>query len=476
MSWRATFWSSRIAVLVAGVACGCVATAAAAAPALAAPVPQVLAVYTVSGAAETSERTPAEGPASAFTEVRITGEHLLPGSEELCVGCSGVVVHFGAKAVPVLAGTQEYLAVAAPPASPGKVAVTVTTDAGSSEPSEAATFSYTEGAGGTSAPQPEVTGVENQQELSSGSGTLTTITGAGLGAACSVFDEGAINPRACQEVLVYVGGEPAVVLAGSSTEIVVATPPGAQNGALVTVTSASGVASSASEAAMFYFYGAERPRTATPAPPSASISAPAAGASYYEGEAVATTFSCSEGARGPGLQSCDDSHGSDTTAGGRGTLDTASPGAHTYTVTATSKDGQSTRTTIGYTVRKHSYGRLTVTVQRSSLLLIGRRANVRLGCHGGPPGGVCAGEVSLAVRITRHVHRLVDGHRRLVVVSHSRVLGRAWFSVARGRKGTVHLRLRHAGRRALVSAGARGVEVRVIAELRGANAVGSAIV
>ena len=86
------------------------------------------------------------------------------------------------------------------------------------------------------------------------------------------------------------------------------------------------------------------------APPKASISAPAEGGIYRVGEVVPTTFSCTEGPLGPGLESCDDSNGTNTVSGGSGTLATTALGPHTYTVTAKSKDGQSKTTSIAYTV------------------------------------------------------------------------------------------------------------------------------
>ena len=86
------------------------------------------------------------------------------------------------------------------------------------------------------------------------------------------------------------------------------------------------------------------------APPSAAISAPASGRTFARGQSVATTFTCTEGTGGSGLASCDDSAGTNTTGGGSGHLDTSTPGSHTYTVTATSKDGQSGTASVTYTV------------------------------------------------------------------------------------------------------------------------------
>lgn len=86
------------------------------------------------------------------------------------------------------------------------------------------------------------------------------------------------------------------------------------------------------------------------APPSASISTPAGGGTYVVGESVPTGFSCSEGAGGTGLSSCNDSSGTKTASGGAGHLDTSALGAHAYTVTAVSKGGLTGSASIDYTV------------------------------------------------------------------------------------------------------------------------------
>jgi len=85
-------------------------------------------------------------------------------------------------------------------------------------------------------------------------------------------------------------------------------------------------------------------------PPTAAISSPGSNQTYALNQSVSTSFGCTEGTGGPGLASCDDSNGTDTLSGGSGTLDTASLGTFTYTVTATSQDTFSGSTPITYTV------------------------------------------------------------------------------------------------------------------------------
>lgn len=84
--------------------------------------------------------------------------------------------------------------------------------------------------------------------------------------------------------------------------------------------------------------------------PSASISAPSGGGTFTVGQSVPTAFSCSEGAGGTGLSSCNDSSGIKTASGGAGRLDTSTVGLHAYQVTAVSKDGLTGSASIIYWV------------------------------------------------------------------------------------------------------------------------------
>ena len=81
-----------------------------------------------------------------------------------------------------------------------------------------------------------------------------------------------------------------------------------------------------------------------PAAPSVSITSPANGATYVQGRVVNASFKCTEGARGPGIASCVG------TVPNGSPIATTTPGRHTFTVTATSKDGQRVSRTVRYTI------------------------------------------------------------------------------------------------------------------------------
>jgi hypothetical protein len=81
-------------------------------------------------------------------------------------------------------------------------------------------------------------------------------------------------------------------------------------------------------------------------PPSVSISTPGNGASYHRGQSVTVAYRCTEGRFGPGLAA----DGCRGTAADGAKLNTSSSGGRSFTVRATSRDGQTTAKTVHYTV------------------------------------------------------------------------------------------------------------------------------
>jgi hypothetical protein len=178
-----------------------------------------------------------------------------------------------------------------------------------------------------------------------------------------------------------------------------------------------------------------------PPPPTASITAPASGGSYTQGQSVTTAFACADSAGAPGVASCVDSNRQ--TAPG-GTLDTSTLGAHTYTVTATSRDGATGVASISYTVVAPPPTASLVRVSNAAATEL-----VTLTCHG-DPGQTCAGSVSATASIKQAGH-LVPALRtakpkpktKTATVAHSS------FTIAAGNTATVRLTLDAAGKKQL---------------------------
>jgi hypothetical protein len=84
------------------------------------------------------------------------------------------------------------------------------------------------------------------------------------------------------------------------------------------------------------------------APPSVTITTPAAGATYSEGEVVDASYECREGTDGPGLLLT--SEGCEGLVPDGAAISTAGAGEHHFTVKATSSDGQTGEKTVSYNV------------------------------------------------------------------------------------------------------------------------------
>ena len=83
-------------------------------------------------------------------------------------------------------------------------------------------------------------------------------------------------------------------------------------------------------------------------PPLVTIKTPAAGATYAKGATVLASFSCLEGAFGPGLKP--GSEGCKGTVENGVGIDTSTTGEHKFKVTAASTDGEATEKTVTYQV------------------------------------------------------------------------------------------------------------------------------
>jgi PQQ-like domain len=202
-----------------------------------------------------------------------------------------------------------------------------------------------------------------------------------------------------------------------------------------------------------------------PAPaPKVSISTPATGQTYTQFEQVATKFSCTEGAGGPGIASCDDSNGIVSTGSGAGILNTATTGSFSYTVTGVSKDGLTTSTTISYTVVSYPAPESLAEVELVSLGKSEKagKESVKLECNTGP---ACSGKVTLTTKLKEKAKK---GKKSKTVTL---ALGSASYKLASGKSETLEVKLTSKALTALAQAKKTQVTVDAKATVSGGSAV-----
>lgn len=160
--------------------------------------------------------------------------------------------------------------------------------------------------------------------------------------------------------------------------------------------------------------------------PAVTITTPAEGATYNEGQVVNSSFTCTEAPGGPGISSCTDPGEPSGAA-----IDTSTPGSHTFTVIAQSADGLSTTATVQYTVAGRPTVKITVPTHRTYYLHQHVHSNFRCSEGTGGPGiasctnqfGARSGALIDTSKVGVHYYRVTarsrDGQLTTVTVSYT---------------------------------------------------------
>lgn len=199
-------------------------------------------------------------------------------------------------------------------------------------------------------------------------------------------------------------------------------------------------------------------------PPTASITSLADGQTYALGQSVPVSFTCTEGSGGPGISGCYDSGGAPGSGGaldevGTGALDTATPGAHQYSVTAISGDGQTNVATIRYTVISPPSASISTPIAGATYTR-SAQVDASYGCSeapGGPGISSCTGTAANGAPIPTgvtgtHTFTVIatskDGQQSTASVSYQVVLPGNHFSfshVRMSRGGVLSLQIKLPG-------------------------------
>jgi hypothetical protein len=123
---------------------------------------------------------------------------------------------------------------------------------------------------------------------------------------------------------------------------------------------------------------------AQPGAPIASIASPKGAAVYAVGQVVPASYSCADGTGGLGIATC-----TGNVANGA-PVDTSTLGTHTFTVTATSKGGQSTPVHVVYTVAAAPSAKI-ISPTNGAIYTLGQPVVENFGCSEGQFGTGLAG-------------------------------------------------------------------------------------
>jgi hypothetical protein len=180
------------------------------------------------------------------------------------------------------------------------------------------------------------------------------------------------------------------------------------------------------------------------APPTISITSPANGATYSQGQLVNAAYACTPSAAST-LTSCTGPVAAGTA------IDTTTPGQHIFAVTGQDQDGGHATATTSYTVSAAS-GTSTASVARSRTSAAGVTVSLRLACTG-VVGAACRDSVTLTVIEHLRGGRLVSvsavrpKHRR--ATTRMVTVGGASRTLSSGQSSVVTVSLNAVGKRLL---------------------------